>query len=77
MPVWASAIGALVLGMAAAMLAMLGLSAGTAYGRDYHDLTPRQRVMAKLLALGALLGAVAFAAVAMVLAIWTLRNWLQ
>lgn len=77
MPVWASALGTVVLGMAAAMLAMVGLSAGTAYGRDYHDLTPRQRVMAKLLAVGALLGAVAFAAGAMVLAIWTLRNWLQ
>ena len=33
--------------------------------------------MAKLLAVGALLGAVAFAAGALVLAIWTLRNWLQ
>ena len=77
MPVWASAIGTFVRGLAAAMLAMVGLSAGTAYGRDYHDLTPRQRVMAKLLAVGALLGAVAFAAGALVLAIWTLRNWLQ
>jgi hypothetical protein len=77
MPVWASALGTVVLGMAAAMLAMLGLSAGTAYSRDYHNLTPRQRVMAKLLAVGALLGAFAFAAGAMVLAIWTLKNWLQ
>lgn len=77
MPVWASALGTVVLGLAAAMLAMVGLSAGTAYGRDYHDLTPRQRVMAKLLAVGALLGAAAFAAGAMVLAIWTLKNWLQ
>ena len=77
MPVWASAIGTFVLGLAAAMLAMVGLSAGTAYGRDYHDLTPRQRVMAKLLAVGALLGAVAFAAGALVLAIWSLGNWLE
>lgn len=77
MPLWASAVGTVVLGLAAAMLAMLGLSAGTAYGRDYHDLTPRQRVMAKLLAVGALVGAVAFAGLAMLLAMWTLRSWLQ
>ena len=76
MPLWATAVGAIVLALGAGMLAMLGLSAGTAYGRDYHDLTPRQRVMAKLLAFGALLGAVAFATGAAVLAMWTLRHWL-
>ena len=76
MPLWATAVGAIVLALGAGMLAMLGLSAGTAYGRDYHDLTPRQRVMAKLLAFGALLGAVVFATGAAVLAMWTLRQWL-
>ena len=76
MPLWAAAVGTLVLALGAGMLAMLGLSAGTAFSRDYHDLTPRQRVMAKLLAFGALLGAVAFAAMATALAIWTLRLWL-
>lgn len=76
MPTWAIAVGVVVFAVAAAMLAMLGLSAGTAYGRDYHDLTPRQRVMAKLLAVGALLGAVAFAGGALVLAMWSLKLWL-
>jgi hypothetical protein len=76
MPLWAAALGAVVLAFGAAMLAMLGLSAGTAYGRDYHDLTPRQRVMAKLLGLGSLLGAVAFAGAALVLAMIALRLWL-
>lgn len=76
MPLWAAAVGTLVLALGAGMLAMLGLSAGTAFSRDYHDLTPRQRMMAKLLAVGALLGAVAFAAMATALAIWTLRLWL-
>ena len=76
MPLWAIALGAVVLAVGAAMLAMLGLSAGTAYGRDYHDLTPRQRTMARLLSVGALLGAVVFACTAMALAMWTLRLWL-
>ena len=76
MPLWALAIGALVLALGAGVLAMLGLSAGTAYGRDYHDLTPRQRAMAKLLGFGALFGAALFAGGALVLAMWALRLWL-
>jgi hypothetical protein len=76
MPLWAAAVGTLVLALGAGMLAMLGLSAGTAFSRDYHDLTPRQRTMAKLLAVGALLGAVAFAVAATAMAIWALRLWL-
>jgi len=76
MPLWALFVGALVLGMGAGLLAMLGLSAGTAYGRDYHDLSPRQRTMAKLLAFAALLGAAVFGGAALVLAIWALKLWL-
>lgn len=76
MPLWAMALGVVVLGVGAGLLAMLGLSAGTAYGRDYHDLTPRQRAMAKLLGFGALLGAVAFAGAALVLAMLALRQWM-
>jgi hypothetical protein len=76
MPLWALAVGAVVLAFGAAVLAMVGLSAGTAYGRDYHELTPRQRVMAKLLGFGALLGAVLFAGGALVLAMWALKLWL-
>ena len=76
MPLWALAVGAVVLAFGAAMLAMLGLSAGTAYGRDYHVLTPRQRVMAKLLGVGAWMGAAAFAGGALVLAMWALQRWM-
>lgn len=76
MPLWAAVVGTFVLALGAGMLAMLGLSAGTAFSRDYHDLTPRQRIMAKLLAVGALLGAAAFVAMATAMAIWTLRLWL-
>jgi hypothetical protein len=77
MPLWAAVVGTLVLAFGAGMLAMLGLSAGTAFSRDYHELTPRQRAMAKLLAVGALLGAVAFAVLATAMAIWTLGQWLD
>lgn len=76
MPLWAAVVGTFVLALGAGMLAMLGLSAGTAFSRDYHDLSPRQRIMAKLLAVGALLGAAAFVAMATAMAIWTLRLWL-
>ncbi|OGT59708.1 MAG: hypothetical protein A3E01_04400 [Gammaproteobacteria bacterium RIFCSPHIGHO2_12_FULL_63_22] len=58
--------------MASAMFAMLGLSAGTAYGTDYHVLSPRQRVMARVLGLGSMVAAVAFAMLALGLAAWTL-----
>jgi hypothetical protein len=76
MPLWAAAVGAVVLALGAGLLAMLGLSAGTAFSRDYHDLSPRQRTMAKLLAVASLLGAVAFATLATAMAIWALRLWL-
>jgi len=76
MPLWATATGTIVCALAAAMLAMVGLSAGTAYGTDYHDLTPRQRAMAKLLSLGALLLSLVFAGVALILAAWTIKLWM-
>jgi len=72
MPWWAWGIGAIAAGMASAMFAMLGLSAGTAYGTDYHVLSPRQRVMARVLGLGSMVAAVAFAMLALGLAAWTL-----
>jgi len=72
MPWWAWGIAAIVAGMASAMFAMLGLSAGTAYGTEYHVLSPRQRVMARVLGLGSMVAAVAFGMLALGLAAWTL-----
>lgn len=72
MPWWAWGIGAIASGMASAMFAMLGLSAGTAYGTEYHVLSPRQRVMARILGLGSMVAAVAFAMLALGLAAWAL-----
>ena len=76
MPTWVWLLGAVFFGGASAFLAMLGLSAGTAYGTDYHVLTPRQRAMAKLLGVGSLLGAVASGLLAAACAFWTLKLWL-
>ena len=72
MPWWAWGLGAIAAGMASAMFAMLGLSAGTAYGTEYHVLSPRQRVMARVLGLGSMVAAVAFGMLALGLAAWTL-----
>jgi hypothetical protein len=45
--------GMLLAGMTA-FFAFLSLSAGSAYGANYHSLSPRQRVMGRLLYLGSL-----------------------
>lgn len=76
MPWWVWGIAAVVAAMASATFAMLGLSAGTAYGTDYHVLSPRQRVMARMLGIGSMVAAVAFGMAALGLAAWTLRQLL-
>jgi hypothetical protein len=68
----------LALGGASAFCAMLGLSAGTAYSTDYHTLTARQRVMAKMLGLGSLVAALGFGLLGLALAAWGLHElWLR
>jgi hypothetical protein len=47
-------IAGMLLGGMAAFCAFLSLSAGSAYGSNYHSLSPRQRVMGRLLYLGSL-----------------------
>lgn len=76
MPWWAWGIGAIATGMTSALFAMLGLSAGTAYGTEYHTLSPRQRVMAKMLGLGSMVAAVAFGMLGLGLAAWALGQLL-
>jgi uncharacterized membrane protein len=74
---WMFLLAGVVLGMAGAFSAMLSLSAGTAYGTEYHNLSARQRAMARALGLGSLATAVlcGFAAVALIA--WGLRElWL-
>lgn len=73
LPWWAFAIAALLCGTGAALLAFLGLSAGTAYGTDYHTLSDTQRRMARMLAMGAIAGALAFGLLALAFATWALH----
>lgn len=70
---WVSLLVAGLLGMASAFCAMLSLSAGTAYGTDYHSLSRAQRVMARGLYLGALVLAIACGLAAVGFAGWTLK----
>jgi hypothetical protein len=76
MPWWGWLLATVAAGAGSAMFAMLGLSAGTAYGTEYHVLSPRQRTMARLLGVGSLVAAIALGLAALGLAAWTLRQWL-
>jgi len=58
-PWWLWLIAGVLLAGMAAVLAFLSLSAGTAYGANYHSLSPRQRTMGRLLYLGSLLASLA------------------
>lgn len=73
LPWWVFAIAAVASGMGAAAFAFLGLSAGTAYGSNYHVLSQAQRRMARLLYLGSLVAALALGLFALVLGAWSLR----
>lgn len=55
---WLWAVLAVMLAMASIGFAFLALSAGTAFGTDYHALTARQRTMARWLVRAALFAAV-------------------
>jgi hypothetical protein len=71
---WMFLIAAVVLGMASAFCAMLSLSAGTAFATDYHVLSKRQRVMAKLLGVFSLAAAFACGLAALASLLWGLRG---
>ena len=71
---WMLLLGGLVLGAASAFFAMLGLSAGTAYGTDYHTLTARQRAMARMLGVGSLAAALLCGGGGLALLAWGLRE---
>lgn len=70
---WVFALIAVLLGMASAFCAMLSLSAGTAYGTDYHNLSRAQRVMARALYLGALVLAIVCGLAGLAVAGWTVK----
>ena len=70
---WMWLLAGVLLAMASAFFAMLSLSAGTAYGTDYHTLSAVQRVMARILYLGALVAALVCGLVGLALAAWGLK----
>lgn len=74
---WMFVLAGLALGAASAFFAMLGLSAGTAYGTDYHTLSTRQRAMARVLGIGSLAAALLCGLAGLALLAWGLRAlWL-
>jgi len=76
-PWWAFVLAGIVLGVGSAFCAMLSLSAGTAFATEYHVLSKRQRVMAKLLGLGSFAACVVFGLAAAAALLWGLRGlWL-
>ncbi|HMB58057.1 MAG TPA: hypothetical protein VKM35_12725 [Arenimonas sp.] len=56
---WLWLILAVMLAMGSVFFAFLCLSSTSAYGANYHSLTPRQRFMGKSLYIGSLIAAVA------------------
>ena len=60
----------------AVFFAALGVSAGSAYGANYHSLTTRQRWMGATLYRGSLAMAVASAAMAALALLLAVRQWL-
>ena len=71
---WMFLVAGVVLGMASAFCAMLSLSAGTAFATEYHVLSRRQRVMAKLLGVFSLAAAFACGLAALASVFWGLRG---
>ena len=70
---WICLLAGVVLGLASAFCAMLSLSAGTAYGTNYHTLSRVQRVMARGLYLGSLVIALVCGLAGLVLVAWALK----
>lgn len=70
---WIWLAGGLALGVASAFFAMVSLSASTAYGTEYHNLSGRQRVMARILYLGALIAALLSGLSGLALSAWSLK----
>ena len=71
---WMFLVAGVLLGMASAFCAMLSLSAGTAFATEYHVLSKRQRVMAKLLGVFSLAAAFACGLAALASLFWGLRG---
>ena len=67
---------AVLAGGGAVFFAALGVSAGSAYGANYHSLTERQRWMGATVYRGSLVMAVGSAAMAALALLLAVRQWL-
>lgn len=73
LPWWLWLIAGVLLAGMSAFMAFLSLSAGSAYGANYHSLSSRQRVMGRTLYLGSLVAALVCGAGGMVAVFLSLR----
>lgn len=73
---WLWLLLAIVAGGGAMFFTALGVSAGSAYGANYHSLTPRQRWMGATLFRGSIVLAIALAATGAVAVLLAVRQWL-
>ena len=73
---WIWLLLAVVAGGGAMFFAALAVSAGSAYGANYHSLTPRQRWMGATLYRGSLVAAFASAAMGALAVLLAIRQWL-
>ncbi len=70
---WLWLAGGLVSGLAAGAFAMVSLSASTAYGTEYHNMSPAQRRMARVLYLGSFAAGVLCGLLSLALFAWGVR----
>ena len=76
MSAWLWLALAILAGGGAAFFAFLGVSAGTAYGANFHSLSPRQKWMGATLYRGSLVAALGLAAVSVLSLALAVRQWL-
>jgi hypothetical protein len=73
---WLWLVLAVLAGAGAVFFAALGVSAGTAYGSNFHSLSPRQKWMGATLYRGSLLAAIGSGAIAVLAVVLAVRHWL-
>jgi hypothetical protein len=73
---WLWLLLAVLAAMAAGFFALLGVSAGTAYGANYHSLSTRQKWMGATLYRGSVALAVASAGLAALAVALAVRQWI-
>jgi hypothetical protein len=76
MNAWLWLLLAVLAGGGAMFFAALGVSAGTAYGANYHNLTRRQRWMGATVYRGSVVLSIASAAMGALALLLAIRQWM-